>query len=228
MTHTINAPVLNAPTGNRDRSLSAARRLLAIGASAGPLFLGLGVVQGLTREGFDFSRNAFSQLSLGELGWVQTASFVLTGLLIAAGALGVRQALDAGQAARWVPGLLGVFGASFMVNAVFRADAGAGFPVGTPQGPPAAISAQGAVHMVSGLVGFLSLCVAFFFLARWFAARQERGWALACRLLPMGVLAGFMGSGASVVAFTVGAGLGLMGLTAVTLRLALHPRPSNG
>ncbi|MCD0483558.1 DUF998 domain-containing protein [Streptacidiphilus sp. ASG 303] len=195
------------------------RALLAGGALAGPLFLGVGVVEGLTRDGFDFTRNAISQLSLGPWGWIQVAGFLVTGVLVTAGAVGVRRAIGRTPGGTWAPRLIGVFGASFLLAGVFTADPGGGFPPGTPDGP-ATMSTHGAVHMFGGMAGYLALCAALLVLARHFAARGRRGWALACRLVPVGVLAGFAGSGATVAAFTAGAGLGLLTLTAVVVRLA--------
>ncbi|MEE1770206.1 hypothetical protein PUR34_19170 [Streptomyces sp. JV185] len=99
------------------------------------------------------------------------------------------------------------------------ADPGAGFPAGAPKGPATSMSAHGAVHMLSAEVGFLALSAAFIVLARLFAARRLRGWAIACRLVPVGVLADFAGSSAGALAFTAGVGLGLLWLTAVSARL---------
>ncbi|MFB7905581.1 DUF998 domain-containing protein [Kitasatospora sp. NPDC056076] len=193
------------------------RALLVGGALAGPLFLGLGVAQGLTRQGFDFSRNAISQLGLGDLGWIQVASFLLTGLLLAAGAVGLHRTIGGTPGGTWAPRLIAAFGASFLLAGVFKADPGAGFPAGRPDGP-GGLSGHGTVHLLSGTLGYLALCLAFLALARHFAARGERGWALALRIVPVGVLAGFAGSGATVIAFTLGAGLGLLALTAAILR----------
>ncbi|OKJ47048.1 hypothetical protein AMK27_39470, partial [Streptomyces sp. CB02009] len=110
-------------------SRAAARGLMAGAVVAGPLFLGVGIFQGLTREGFDFGRNAISQLALGEAGWIQTMNFLIAGALLIAGAVGLRRALGGGA---WGPVLTGVFGASFWAAAAFPADPGAGFPVGAP------------------------------------------------------------------------------------------------
>lgn len=216
MTRTGSAPVT---TDSAPSPRGGVRALLAAGAAAGPLFLGVGVIQGLTREGFGFTRNAISQLSLGDLGWIQMTSFMVTGVLIIAGAVGMRRVLDDAPGGSWVPWLIAVFGASFLLCGVFAADAGAGFPAGTPQGAAGSLSGQGAVHMLGGMVGFLAWCAASLVLARLFAARGQRGWVLACRLVPVGVLAGFAGSSATVLAFTAGAGLGLLWLTAVSARL---------
>lgn len=180
----------------------------------------MGVAQGLTRPGFDFRRNALSQLSLGDLGWVQVAGFLLTGALVLAGAVGARRALHAGPGERWVPVLLGVFGASFLAAAAFDADPGAGFPAGTPEAAAATLSGHGAVHMLSGMVGYLALCAAFVVLGRTFTARGRSGWAVASRLVPVAVAGGFLASAVTVLAFTTGAVLGLAWLTAVCVRLA--------
>ncbi|KIF06390.1 hypothetical protein PL81_07705 [Streptomyces sp. RSD-27] len=219
MTHTLTAPrpVLSAAPASR----SASRWTVVGGVVAGPLFLAAGVVQGLVRDGFDFTRNAISQLALGEAGWIQTASFVLTGALLIAGAAGLRRALPGGPGGTWGPALIGVFGLSFWVAAVFPADAGAGFPAGAPE--TTVMSAHGTVHMAAGMLGYLALCAVFFVLARPLASRGLRGWALASRLVPVAVLAGFMASAASVLAFTAGAGLGLLWLSVVTARLAFVP-----
>ncbi|MFF2012949.1 DUF998 domain-containing protein [Streptomyces sp. NPDC058195] len=216
MTQTGSAP---SATASVSSPRGDARALLAAGAAAGPLFLGAGVIQGLSREGFDFTRNAISQLGLGALGWIQMTSFALTGTLIIAGAIGMRRVLSGGPGGVRVPWLVGVFGASFLLCGVFAADAGAGFPAGTPQEAAGSLSAHGVVHMLGGMIGFLAWCVASFMLARVFAARGQRGWVLACRLVPAGILAGFAGSSATVLAFTAGAGLGLLWLTAVFARL---------
>ncbi|SED04995.1 DUF998 domain-containing protein [Streptomyces sp. TLI_105] len=216
MTDMLTAPrhVVSAASAAR----STARWALAGGVVAGPLFLAVGLAQGWARDGFDFTRNAISQLALGEAGWIQTASFVLTGALLIAGATGLRRALRGGLGGTWGPALVGVFGASFWAAAAFPADGGAGFPIGAPEA--VVMSGHGAVHMFGGMIGYLALCATFVVLARPLAARGLRGWAVASRVVPAVVLAGFMASAASVLAFTVGAGLGLLWLSAVTARLA--------
>ncbi|MEV7615488.1 DUF998 domain-containing protein [Streptomyces sp. NPDC089799] len=216
MTHTLSTSRHVAPAARA--SSAAARPALAGGVVAGPLFLGAGVVQGSVRDGFDFTRNAISQLALGSAGWIQTVNFLLAGALLAAGAVGLRRLLRGGTGGTWGPVLVGVFAASFWAAAAFPADAGAGFPAGAPDGTT--MSGHGAVHMLSGTVGYLALCAAFVVLARPLAARGHRGWAVASRLAPVAVLAGFIGSAGSVLAFTTGAGLGLVWLAAVTARLA--------
>ncbi|MFF0384795.1 DUF998 domain-containing protein [Streptomyces sp. NPDC004286] len=221
MTQTISAPIpASAP------ARPGSRALLGGAAVAGPLFLGAGLIQGLTRDGFDFTRNALSQLSLGDLGWIQVAAFLLTGILVIVGAAGMRRALRDSPGGIWAPRLIGVFGVSFLLAGVFTADPGAGFPVGAPEGRATSLSTHGAIHMLSGMVGYLALCAAFLVLARHFAFRNQHGWAVASRIAPAGILAGFVGSSAAVMAFTAGAGLGLLWLTVVTTRLMATASPA--
>lgn len=222
MTQTLNSLQFEASSAGTPAGVtSSSRRLLAGAVVAGPLFLGAGIVQGLAREGFRFTRNAISQLALGDLGWIQTVNFVLTGVLLLAGAAGLRRVLRPEPGGTWGPALIAVFGASFLVAAVFRADPGGGFPVGSPEA--GTLSAHGAGHMAGGGIGYLALSAAFVVLARPLAARGHRGWARASRVAPVVVLTGFMASAASVLVFTLGAGLGLCWLAAVAVRLLTSP-----
>ncbi|MFB8414071.1 DUF998 domain-containing protein [Streptomyces albidoflavus] len=224
MTGTVTAPRHNRPATPPARS--ATRWAVAGAMVAGPLFLAAGLAQGLARDGFDFTRNAISQLALGEAGWIQTANFVLTGALLLTGAAGLRRVLRDGPGGTWGPALVGTFGASFWAAAVFPADAGAGFPAGSPD--TTVLSGHGAAHMLAGMTGYLALCAAFVVLARPLATRGLRRWSLASRVVPVAVLAGFLASAASVLAFTTAAALGLMWLTAVTARLASAPAVRQG
>ena len=53
----------------------------------GPFYLAVGLIQALLRDGFDLARHPLSVLANGPGGWVQTANFVLTGLMVLAAAV---------------------------------------------------------------------------------------------------------------------------------------------
>jgi hypothetical protein len=158
------------------RTTPTTRALLTAGVVAGPLFVAVAFLQALTRAGFDLRRHPFSLLSLGELGWIQIANFVVAGLLFVACAVGMRRALRPGRGGTWGPLLIGTFGVSLICGGIFLADPGLGFPPGAPDGPPASISAAGIVHGLAFAVGMSSLIVAFFVLARRFASAGDRAW----------------------------------------------------
>src|SRR5262245_31738462 len=95
------------------------RALLAAGIVVGPLYLILGIAQGLLRAGFDFNRHPLSVLANGPGGWVQTANFVLGGLMVIAAAIGVRRSL--GERSGAVVGFLMAYGVSMLAASVFQA-----------------------------------------------------------------------------------------------------------
>ncbi|MEU4608159.1 DUF998 domain-containing protein [Kribbella sp. NPDC023972] len=69
------------------------RRLVSCGLVAGPLFVVTFLVQGtLKGSGYDALRHPVSSLALGDHGWVQTANFLICGLLTIAFAVGLWRA----------------------------------------------------------------------------------------------------------------------------------------
>ena len=164
-------------------------RLVACGILAGPLFIAGWAIQAFTREGFDPGRHPLSLLSLGDLGWIQIAIFVVTGALYLACAVGLWRVLRPGPGGTWGPLLVGGHGIGLMVSGVFLADAGAGFPPGAPAGAPERVSWHGIVHELGFVVATLSWTVACFVFARRFAALGLRGWAAACVATPVAVIA---------------------------------------
>lgn len=163
-------------------------RLLACGVIAGPLFVGTWLAQAVTRDGFDPTYHPISLLSLGDLGWIQIANFVVTGALLIACAVGLRRVLRPGRAGTWGPALVAANGFGLILAGVFVTDAGAGFPPGTPDGPPAQVSWHGVLHEVGFVVATLSWLVACFVFLRRFAALGRRGWVAACVAAPVGFL----------------------------------------
>lgn len=170
---------------------AAPRSLLRYGVIAGPFYLAVGLGQAFLRDGFDFARHPLSVLANGPGGWIQTANFVITGLMVIAAAAGFHRALW--PTARWMSWFLGAFGASMIVAAVFRADPMDGFPLGTPEGPPTSISPSGLVHFAAGALGFVSLAVSCLFAARAMSRRNTRSLARLSLVSGLVILAGFFG-----------------------------------
>jgi len=77
--------------------------LLRCGVIAGPLYIIVGAIQVLVRPGFDVRYNVLSQMALGDLGWIQTANFAVSGLLVLAGAIGISRAIRSGRGATCAP-----------------------------------------------------------------------------------------------------------------------------
>lgn len=165
--------------GRVDKSTSRATRLLLVGAVvATPLFLGLWAIQALTREGFRPTFHPMSLLALGEGGWVQIANFIVVGLLIAGGGIGVGRTLDRGRLTRWVTVCIGLMGLGLVLAGIFVTDAGAGFPAGAPAGAPA-MSWHGTIHQVGFVLTQLAFVVVAVLLAVRFGRTRQRGWMTA-------------------------------------------------
>jgi hypothetical protein len=174
-----------------DRNDSGTRTLLACGVGAGPLYLTVGVMQGLLRQGFDFGRHSLSVLANGSLGWIQAANFLITGLLVIAAAIGVGRAL--GAKSRGVTWSLAGYGAAMVAAALFTADPMDGFPPGTPEGIPTSISTTGLLHFVFGALAFLCLAIAGFFAASAMRRRHLQPLASLSFISGLVVLVGFFG-----------------------------------
>ncbi len=191
---------------------------------AGPLYVVVGVIQILIRPGFDITRHELSLMSNGDLGWIQIANFLVTGLLVVAGAVGMRRVLHSGHGSTWGPLLVGIYGLGLIGAGLFVADPAFGFPPGTPADAHT-ISWHGLMHLVCGSVGFIALIAACFVFARRFAVRGQRGWAAysaATGVIFFAAFAGIAsGSGNSwiVIGFSIAVILAWTWISAVAARL---------
>jgi hypothetical protein len=167
-------PMLTRTTTSTHETAST-RVLLTCGALAGPLFTGVSLVQVLTRDGFDLSRHPLSLLSLGDLGWVQAANFVVGGVLSIAFAVGLCRSPEPGWAGRWGPRLYGGFGLGMVAGGVFPTDPSGGFPPGVPDGLDS--SWHSLVHDVAAGIAVDLALVSCLLLARRFRAARQTGWA---------------------------------------------------
>src|SRR5256885_15815170 len=82
---------------NTSRDAKLTRVLLLCGVVAGPIYVIVGVIEMLTRPGFDPTRHDLSLMSNGDWGWIHISLIILTGLLTIAGAVGMRRGLRGGR-----------------------------------------------------------------------------------------------------------------------------------
>jgi hypothetical membrane protein len=192
--------------------------LLTAGIIAGPIYILVGIIEILTRPGFDMTRHDLSLMSNGDWGWVHILLLVTTGLLTIAGAFGLRSVIKGEKGSTWGPLMLGLYGLGLVGAGIFSADPANGFPVGTPEGM-AAITTSGLLHFLSGAIGFIGLIAACFILAKYFRTKSEQSWAIYSRVTGIlfgvafvGIAMGSNGTGAVlttvVLAFTAAVILG--------------------
>jgi hypothetical membrane protein len=214
--------------GGADRTAAITRSLLGYGLLAGPVYVVTGLVQALTRDGFDIARHDLSLLANGPSGWVQITNLIVTGLMTLTAAAGMRRAmrvLDGGRAGTWGPALLGGYGIGLLGAGVFVADPMNGFPPGTPNGPPAAPSVGGVGHLAFGALGFACLIAAMLLLGQYHARHGRDGLAWFSRIAAVLFLVAFAGiatgsaAPAVVLGFWVAVVLAWVWLAVVSLDL---------
>ncbi len=139
----------------------------------------------------DVRRHAVSHLSNGDHGWVQVANFLVTGLLVIAGALGCRRAIRSSSGSTWGTALLVVYGLGLLGAGIFEADPGNGYPPGIEA--PAEMTSSGLLHFVFGGIGFYALIAGCLVFARRFGQTGRKRLALFSCLTGAGFLAAFAG-----------------------------------
>jgi hypothetical protein len=166
------------------------RLLLLCGAIAGPFFTIVWFIQGLTHANYDPMRHAISSLSVGEIGWIQIANFLITGSLIVGFSVELRRALRGPSGSTWGPLLIGLLGIGLIGSGIFVTDPLNGYPPGTPV-IPTERTTHGILHDLFGIPVFLGLPITCFVFARLFARWDDRSWAWYSRLSGIGMFAVF-------------------------------------
>ncbi|MBB2948396.1 hypothetical protein FB565_008179 [Actinoplanes lutulentus] len=162
------------------------RSLLGYGVLAGAFYVTVSLAQALTRDGFRLDEHAWSLLQNGSLGWIQITNFILTGLMTAVAAFGLRRAVGG-----WAPRLLLGYALSLIAAGIFTADPAQGFPAGTPE--TTTVSWHGLLHFMLGGIGFLCLIAACLVLGSRFAREGHTGLAWFSRVTGVVFLAAFAG-----------------------------------
>ncbi len=197
--------------------------MLGCGIFSAPVFFGLAALQIAIRPGYNIYLNAISQLSLGDLGWIQISSFILTGLLHVAFAFGLRQLLTGSRTGRFGSWLVVILGLGLIIAGISPPDPSFGFPPGAPAGMPSVMSLHADVHATAFFVSFIAIIASCFLFASRFTSQKHRGWAAYC--VVSGVLAPIliamtgveMAMSGLIVAVAGAIGLGWVSVLAVGL-----------
>ena len=168
-----------------------AKGLLACGVIAGPLFIAVWPGPGAHPRRVRPRRTTRSACSAsGDLGWIQIANFVVTGLAVRR--VRGRDAAGAATRAGSAPGarvLIGAIGDRADHRRVSSS------PTRVPASRrarrperPSRSAGTASLHEVGFLLATLSWLAACFVFPRRFAARNQRGWVAACVAAPVAVL----------------------------------------
>lgn len=127
-----------------------------VAAGGAALFVVVMAIDGAVRPGYSPRRHTVSALATGPRGWVQTANFLLGGIAITGGAVG----LMVTGASVSLGAILTVFGVGVVASGVFPMDPMRGYPPGTSERDPRSFSRSHERHDHAGAVVFFSLPVA--------------------------------------------------------------------
>jgi hypothetical protein len=201
--------------------------LLVCGSIAGPLFTTAWFLLGLVREHYDPMQHPISALAIGGSGWMQSANFMVTGLLTLMLAFGLHTRFQGN--AGWGPLLIGAVAFGYLGDGFFVTDPLNGFPPGTPPVtvPP---SLSGSLHLLFASVTFFGLLAACFELARYFSSQVDLTWAAYSKVTAVALLVTYLFASAGflqVQALVPYAGLiqrisltiGMLWLTLLPIRL---------
>ena len=154
---------------------------LAWAGVLGPtLFIAVSLLLGVVKPGYDATARFVSEGSIGELGWVQIANFVVLGMTLVAFAAALWNSYGDEVSGRVGAGLIATTGGGLILSGVFVADPGTEI-----------VSRHGLVHVIAGLIVFGSLmlaCLDFAFRLR--AHGEFAAYSLATGLfIPIGFVA---------------------------------------
>jgi len=142
---------------DRPRSRPTIRRLALAGILGPPFFVLVFLILGLVKPGYDPVTRFVSEGSIGDLGWVQIANFLILGPALLIFAVGLRLGFGDRLSGQIGSALIAVAGIGIVFAGVFVADPGT-----------QVATTHGGLHIVASLVTFLCLALACFFFARRF------------------------------------------------------------
>jgi len=150
--------------------------LLICGAVACPLFITTVLIEGATRGGYSALRFPLSSLSIGNLGWIQVANFVITGILLFAFSIGLRRVYNPSAEKFRGPLLIGLVGIGLIGAGIFSTDPIFGYPANQPLALTQ-FTLHGHLHDAFSMLVFICLPWACFVFRQRLVATGENRWA---------------------------------------------------
>lgn len=208
-------------------------RILLAGGIVGPLlFVGVVLVEGAARPGYEPMHRFGSELALGDRGWVMITNFIVAGLLILGFAAGLRRTLLDGRGARVAPVLAALFGLCLVVGGVFVIDPMSGNPENIPVPPEPTL--HGWIHDANLLPFYLSLVSLMAVMAHRFASEpggRPWMWCSVAAAFAVAVAVATALYSAETGHFhglwqRISLTIGLIWIAAVAWRVKTHSRPS--
>ncbi|MDG5815663.1 DUF998 domain-containing protein [Chitinispirillales bacterium ANBcel5] len=152
--------------------------LLLCGPAGSCFFVIMFIVQGLLREDYDGLRFPVSSLAIGEYGWIQILSFVITGVLILLFSVGFRVAATRiFDKHRLLSFLLVTAGVGLIGTGLFPSDPIYGYPPSEPL-KLAQYTISGHLHNLFSLLLMASFTLACLVAAKEYIKGELKMWAV--------------------------------------------------
>jgi len=153
--------------------------LILCGTVAGLFFTFSWIIQEAFRESYNSMMIPISSLAIGSLGWVQTATFLISGALIILFTYGLWKISknEYKGVSKWGPILILICGIGLIGAGCFTTDPMNGYPEGTPivnDNP----SFSSVMHQLFSSFLFFGLPIACFIFGNYFAAKKELKWMI--------------------------------------------------
>lgn len=153
--------------------------LILCGAIAGLFFTFSWIIQEAFRPQYNPMMIPISSLAIGPLGWIQSATFLITGALIILFAYGLFKISKSEYkgVSKWGPIMILICGIGLIGAGCFTTDPMNGYPEGTPlvdENP----SFNSIIHQLFSSFLFFGLPIACFVFGNYFTSKKELKWLI--------------------------------------------------
>jgi hypothetical protein len=166
--------------------------LILCGSIAGMFFTFSWIIQGVLRVGYNPMMAPVSSLAIGPVGWIQIATFFITGVLIILFAYGLWKVSisEYKGVSKWGPILLLVSGIGLIGAGCFTTDTTSGYPEAKAIVDDNS-SFSGPIHKLFAGLLFMGLLLACFVFTNYFTVKQQQKWKIYSLLSGILFLIGF-------------------------------------
>jgi len=152
---------------------------LLLGAIGSLIFTFSWLIQEIFKEGYNPLMAPVSSLAIGPFGWIQSLTFIITGILIVLFAFGLfkNSEREYKGVSKWGPILIAICGIGLIGAGCFTTDPMNGFPEGTAlvvKNP----SFNSMMHQVFSSCLFFGLPLACYVFGNYFAIKRELRWLI--------------------------------------------------
>ncbi|MCL2157430.1 MAG: DUF998 domain-containing protein [Methanobrevibacter sp.] len=146
---------------------SMGKFLLVLGAISGVIFTLSWIIQEAFKVGYNPMMVPISSLAIGELGWIQTATFLISGLALILFAYGLEKIRGEEGFSKWIAIFLAIGGVGLIGAGCFITDPMNGFPPGTSE-TIVETTLIGTLHQLFSVLLFIGLPVAMALFSKYF------------------------------------------------------------